>query len=196
MIIIFSSSRAIYQCTPDPLWYLPATHHVQLASATRPIPVWYLPGLHHVQLPSSVRPGPLLIRSLVRTTWVGWTLHITMRGLGIDLNVRVDYRVETGSVIVWVPVSITEHGIYLLNPANSTCESHRCPQTVLDKRADETGICTPDPVWYLPATHHVQLASAIRPIPVWYLPATHHVQLPSSARPVQCWIHSFSHENM
>jgi hypothetical protein len=25
--------------TPDPDWYLPATHHVQLASATRPTPV-------------------------------------------------------------------------------------------------------------------------------------------------------------
>jgi hypothetical protein len=26
-------------CTPDPDWYLPAAHHVQLASATRPAPV-------------------------------------------------------------------------------------------------------------------------------------------------------------
>jgi hypothetical protein len=59
----------------------------------------------------------------------------------------------------------------------------------------QTGVCTPDPVWYLPATHHVQLASATRPAPVWYLPGLHHVQLASSVRPDQWSSESCTHDN-
>jgi hypothetical protein len=49
---------------------------------------------------------------------------------------------------------------------------------------DQKAVCRPDPDWYLPATHSVQLASAIRPNPVWYLPGSHHAQSPSWLRPV------------
>ncbi len=42
---------------PEPVWYLPAAHHVQLISAIRPAPVWYLPGRHHAQLLSVTRPA-------------------------------------------------------------------------------------------------------------------------------------------
>ncbi len=51
-----SDQEAAFSGWPDPVWYLPAPHHVQLASAIRPTPVWYLPAAHHVQSLSLVSP--------------------------------------------------------------------------------------------------------------------------------------------
>ncbi len=60
---------------------------------------------------------------------------------------------------------------------------------LLDRSEGQKAALRPDPDSYLPATHHVQFASAIRPSPVWYLPGAHHAQSASLVRPVPCTSH-------
>jgi hypothetical protein len=102
-------------------------------------------------------------------------------------------RVESYSVLLLISLMLTlTDGLSLSSSPICPCKSQYSLRMVPCRKGRQTGICTPDPVWYLPATHHVQLASATRPIPVWYLPGLHHVQLPSSVRPVPCWSELFA----
>ena len=64
-------------------------------------------------------------------------------------------------------------------PDGTTC-------SVFNRSNSQKAACTPDPVWYLPATHHAQSPSMVRPVPCTSVnpaPVTLHQVYPNTVIP-------------